>query len=127
MVIGIAIGVGLVAGVASGMLGIGGGTVIIPALVLALNIEQHVAQGVALCAMLAAAVAGTIQHRRQGDVRLGVFALVVPGAVVFSFVGAWVAGLVTADWLSRVFAVALIIIGTRMLLFNRGGRSVSTC
>ena len=122
----VALAVGLVAGVLGGMLGIGGGTVTVPAMVLGLDIEQHTAQGIALCAMLAAAVAGTVTHARQGHVKRNVFLLVAPAALAFTFLGAWAAGLVPADWLTRVFAVVLLVIGIKMLLFTRGGKRVST-
>ncbi len=122
----IALAVGLVAGVLGGMLGIGGGTVTVPAMVLGLDIEQHTAQGISLCAMLAAAVAGTVTHARLGHVNRNVFLLVAPAALAFTFLGAWAAGLVPADWLTRVFAVVLLIIGIKMLLFTRGGNRVST-
>ncbi len=124
IVIGLA--VGLVAGVFSGMLGIGGGTITIPGMFLLLEVEQHTAQGVALGAMLLAALVGAFIHRRQKNMDLTVAMWIAPGAVVFSLLGAWAAGAIMAEWLTRVFAIVLLIIGCRMLLFNRGGQGVST-
>ena len=124
IVIGLA--VGLVAGVFSGMLGIGGGTITIPGMVLLLEVEQHTAQGVALGAMLLAALVGAFIHRRQKNMDLTMAMWIAPGAVVFSLLGAWAAGAIMAEWLTRVFAIVLLIIGCRMLLFNRGGQGVST-
>jgi uncharacterized membrane protein YfcA len=121
----IAIAVGLVAGVISGMLGVGGGTISIPAMVLLLDVEQHTAQGVALAAMMFTASVAAFVHYRQGNVKLRTTLLIAPSAVAFSYLGAWAAGQVTAEWLTRVFAIFLLIIGCRMLLFNRGGQSVS--
>jgi hypothetical protein len=124
IVIGLA--VGLVAGVFSGMLGIGGGTITIPGMFLLLEVEQHTAQGVALGAMLLAALVGAFIHRRQKNMDLTMAMWIAPGAVVFSLLGAWAAGAIMAEWLTRVFAIVLLIIGCRMLLFNRGGQGVST-
>lgn len=124
IVIGLA--VGLVAGVFSGMLGIGGGTITIPGMFLLLEVEQHTAQGVALGAMLLAALVGAFIHRRQKNMDLTMAIWIAPGAVVFSLLGAWAAGAIMAEWLTRVFAIVLLIIGFRMLLFNRGGQGVST-
>ena len=124
IVIGLA--VGLVAGVFSGMLGIGGGTITIPGMFLLLEVEQHTAQGVALGAMLLAALVGAFIHRRQKNMDLTVAMWIAPGAIVFSLLGAWAAGAIMAEWLTRVFAIVLLIIGCRMLLFNRGGQGVST-
>lgn len=121
----IAVVVGLVAGVISGMLGVGGGTISIPAMVLLLGVEQHTAQGVSLAAMLFTALVGAFIHYRQGNVNSRVVLLIAPSAVAFSYLGAWAAGHVTAEWLTRAFAIFLLLIGCRMLLFNRGGRGVS--
>jgi uncharacterized membrane protein YfcA len=115
----IAVAVGLVAGVISGMLGVGGGTISIPAMVLLLGVEQHTAQGVSLAAMMFTALVGAFIHYRQGNVKLNAVFLIIPSAVAFSFLGAWAAGHVTAEWLSRAFAIFLLLIGCRMLLFNR--------
>jgi uncharacterized membrane protein YfcA len=122
----IAVAVGLVAGIISGMLGVGGGTISIPAMVLLLGVEQHTAQGVSLAAMMFTALVGAFIHYRQGNVKLNAVFLIIPSAVAFSFLGAWAAGHVTAEWLSRAFAIFLLLIGCRMLLFNRGGQGVST-
>jgi len=124
IVIGLALG--LIAGVFSGMLGIGGGTITIPGMFLLLEVEQHTAQGVALGAMLLAALVGAFIHRRQKNMDLTVAMWIAPGAVVFSLLGAWAAGAIMAEWLTRVFAIVLLIIGCRMLLLNRGGQGVST-
>ena len=121
----IAVVVGLVAGVISGMLGVGGGTISIPAMVLLLGVDQHTAQGVSLAAMMFTALVGAFIHYRQGNVKLSVVFLIIPGAVAFSYLGAWAAGHVTAEWLTRAFAIFLLLIGCRMLLFNRGGQGVS--
>jgi uncharacterized membrane protein YfcA len=124
----IAIGlvIGLAAGVMSGMLGVGGGTITIPGMVLLLDIEQRTAQGVALSAMLVTALVGAFVHYRQKNVNLSIAIWIIPTALGFSFLGAWAAGIVAAEWLTRIFAVALLAIGVRMLLFSRGGRGVST-
>jgi uncharacterized membrane protein YfcA len=117
---------GLIAGVISGMLGVGGGTITVPGMVLLLDVEQHTAQGVALSAMLVTALVGALVHYRQRNVDLHIAIWIVPVALGFSFLGAWAAGIVAAEWLTRIFAIALLVIGIRMLLFSRGGQSVST-
>jgi uncharacterized membrane protein YfcA len=121
----IAVAIGLVAGAISGVLGVGGGTISIPAMVLLLGVEQHTAQGVSLAAMMLTALVGAFMHYRQGNVKLGAVFLTIPSAVAFSFLGAWAAGHVTAEWLTRAFAIFLLLIGCRMLLFNRGGQGGS--
>ena len=122
----IALALGLIAGLLSGMLGIGGGTIIIPGIVLLLGTEQHVAQGISLTAMLLTALVGTFIHYRQGNVKLSVALLIAPSAVAFSYLGAWAAGITSAEWLTRSFAIVLLTIGLWLLLSKRGGQGVST-
>jgi len=122
----IALVIGLVAGVISGVLGVGGGTISIPAMVLLLGVEQHTAQGVSLAAMMFTALVGAFTHYKQGNVKLSAAFLIIPSAVACSFLGAWAAGHVTAEWLTKAFAIFLLLVGCRMLLFNRGGQGVST-
>lgn len=117
--------IGLLAGLLGGMLGIGGGTIVIPGIVLLLETEQHTAQGVALFAMLLAASLGALIHHRQGNVKLNVVLWIAPGAIAFALLGSWVAGMIHAEWLTRVFAIALLVIGCRMLFFSRGGQGVT--
>ena len=121
----IALALGLIAGLLSGMLGIGGGTIIIPGIVLLLGTEQHVAQGVSLTAMMLTALVGTFIHYRQGNVKLSMALLIAPSAVAFSYLGAWAAGITSAEWLTRSFAIFLLIIGFWLLLSKRGGQGVS--
>ena len=122
----IAVALGSAAGLLSGVLGIGGGTITIPVMVLVLSLEQHTAQGISLAAMLLTALVGSFTHYRQGNVKLGMVFLIAPSAIAFSYLGAWAAGIVTAEWLTRVFAISLLLIGIRMLFFGRGDKVVST-
>lgn len=126
MSVAIAVVVGLVAGVLGGALGVGGGTVAIPAMVLLLGVEQITAQGVSLVAILLTALVGAVVHYRQGNVKLSTALWIAPSAAAFSVLGAWAAGAVSAEWLTRVFAVFLLLIGFRMLFTSPGGQSVST-
>src|SRR5919205_4396031 len=65
-----AIGVGLAAGMASGMLGIGGGVLFIPGLVLILNLSQLRAESTSLLAIIPVAVVGALRQRSYGNVQL---------------------------------------------------------
>ncbi|MDQ3630233.1 MAG: sulfite exporter TauE/SafE family protein [Actinomycetota bacterium] len=78
--------IGLVAGVAAGLLGIGGGALFVPALVLVLDLPQVDAEATSLLAIIPVALVGTARQRRYGNVRLRegllVGALAVPGAAL---------------------------------------------
>lgn len=125
MSVALAVAVGAVAGIFSGVLGVGGGTIAIPGMVLLLRTEQITAQGVSLLAILFTALVGSFVHYRQGNVKLSAALWLAPSAAAFSLLGAWAAGVVSPEWLTRAFAVSLLLIGARMLLPSRGGHGVS--
>lgn len=121
-VIAIVLGVGLASGVLAGMLGVGGGIFLVPGMVLLLGETQHLAQGVSLATIVATATAGAIVHRRQGNVDLRLVLLLAPSALVFGFVGAWMADKVDAVWLRRLFSLLLLVMGARMIMSKATGR-----
>ena len=101
---------GLLSGVVSGM-GIGGGTILIPALAIFLHIGQHDAQGVNLLYFIPTAVVSLWVHIKNKSVNFKVAWLValcgVPGAVS----GAILAGFLKAEVLRRFFGIFLLAMG----------------
>jgi len=118
---GVAIGIGLMAGTVGGMLGIGGGVILIPGMVFLMDVEQHSAQGVSLAVISAMALVGTVTHYRQDSVRLRVALWIIPAAVIFSFVGAMVADVLNALILRQIVGGVIIMVGFFMVM--RGRRS----
>jgi uncharacterized membrane protein YfcA len=84
-VIGELIVVGVVAGIVSGMLGVGGGVIMVPGLVLVVGLSQVAAEATSLAAIVPIALVGTWRQRRYGNVRLSdgllLGALAASGAV----------------------------------------------
>lgn len=111
--------VGLVIGVVSGVVGIGGGVLFIPALIWLLGMSQHKAQGTSLAALLApVGIFAFYEYYRKGNADLRVGLLLAAGFLVGGYFGAVVAQHIPEVWLRRVFAVALVAIGARMF-FSR--------
>ena len=111
----LAIGIGT--GVLSGLFGIGGGVVIVPALVLILGFEQKMATGTSLAALiLPVALLAVIQYARAGYVDVKVAALLGAGIVIGSFVGARVALGTSDQLLRRLFALLLLAIAVRLVV-----------
>jgi uncharacterized membrane protein YfcA len=108
--------IGLVGGIAGGLLGIGGGTLFVPAMVLILGTDQHVAQGVSLVVIVPTALSATQANLRAGFVDMEIAKWVTPFAVALAFGGAYVAGLLDGDTLSRIFGVIVIYVGGRTLI-----------
>lgn len=108
--------VGLVGGFAGGLLGIGGGAIYIPMMVLFLDEPQHVAQGVSLAAIVATALVGGFTHLRRGNVDVGVVAWVAPAAIVAGLGAAFLADALEASVLRRIFAVVALYFSITMIV-----------
>jgi uncharacterized protein len=107
--------VGLAAGFLAGLLGIGGGILIVPALVLLLGFDQHLAQGTSLVVIIPAALAGSWTHYRRGRLDLRTAAFVAAGGVIGAAIGSLSALSLDDALLQRLFAVVLLIVAVRML------------
>jgi uncharacterized protein len=111
--------IGLVVGMLSGVVGIGGGILFVPALVWLAGMDQHKAQGTSLGALLApVGILAFMEYYRKGNADLKVALLLAVGFLVGGYFGAAGAQYVPDLWLRRVFAVTLIAVGGRML-FSR--------
>ena len=107
--------VGLLAGVLSATLGVGGGVVFVPALVTLLGLEQQVAQGTSLAVILPTVLVGTAIHARAGRVDWDIAVTAGAGGVLGGIAGAQVALGLPETVLSRLFAGFLVIMAARML------------
>ncbi|MPZ53603.1 MAG: TSUP family transporter [Acidimicrobiia bacterium] len=112
----VAVGVGLIAGVASGVAGIGGGVIMVPAMVFLLGLGQHAAEGTSLLAILFTAVAGTRVNVRNQRVDLKQSTVIGLGGIVSAVGGASIALLIDASSLTRVFGAFVGVVGVRMIV-----------
>jgi uncharacterized protein len=113
------LGIGLAAGVLAGLLGIGGGVLMVPAMVLLAGFAQHVAQGTSLLVIIPAAAAGSITHYRHGRLTLRDAGLLAAGGVIGALIGSLTALSLDEGLLQRLFAVLILIVAGRMLLGAR--------
>lgn len=111
--------VGLLAGALAATLGIGGGIVFVPALVIILGFDQHLAQGTSLAVILPTAVVGVIGHAagRRIDWRVALPAALL--GIVGGLSGADLALALDPVLLRRLFAIALLAIAVRLALRAR--------
>lgn len=118
-------GFGIAAGVVSGFLGIGGGAILPPLLVLVLGIEQHRAQGISLAALLPpVGLPAVLAYRRAGIfVSVKLVVMLVVGFVGGGLGGAWLAQRVPAAELRVVFSVFLVVTAVRAVLLSTGGEA----
>ncbi len=121
---------GLVAGVLAGLLGIGGGLVIVPALTWILlasgaPIDTAVPMAVAtsLGSMLLTSASAIWFHDRRGSIDWDCAIRLASAGGLGAFLGAWLATEISGAVLARVFAVVAAVIGLRMALFRSSART----
>ena len=107
--------VGLTVGAFSGVVGIGGGILFVPALIWLLGMDQHKAQGTSLGALLApVGLFAFWEYYRRGNADLRIALLLAAGFLVGGYFGAVGAQHISELWLRRIFALILIAVGGRM-------------
>ena len=109
---------GICAGILSGLLGLGSGIILVPALVLLCSFEQKSAQGMALAIMVPMALVGALRYWKNPEIEMNmvVIGLIILGALAGSLVGTELAAKLPGHILRKVFAVVLIIVAVKMLL-----------
>jgi uncharacterized membrane protein YfcA len=105
------IAIGFFGGLTSGALGVGGGAVFVPALVILLGSEQHAAQGISLWVVVCSSLVGAVTHYRLGTVDLNAARWIAPVAVPAGIAGAVIATQLDAGQLQAVFSLILVAIG----------------
>ena len=109
-----AITLGIVAGFVGGLFGVGGGTVMVPALVLWLGLSQHRAHATSVTAIIATASAALVPFALDGEVEWDAAGLILIGALTGAFFGARLMARLPAVWLARGFFVLVTAAATRM-------------
>jgi len=112
--------IGLAAGFMSGMVGIGGGVIIVPALVYFLAFSQHQAQGNSLALLLfPVGILGVINYYKKGYVDFRFAALLAIGFVAGSYLGSKFSLSLPQDTVKKIFAVLMIVLAVKMLFFDK--------
>jgi len=99
---------GAATGFLSGMMGVGGGAVMIPPMVLLAGMSQHLAQGTSLLAMVPVSISGALTHHRLGNVQTDLVSGLVVGAVVGGYIGGMAANLLPELYLKLIFSAILV-------------------
>ena len=106
--------VGLLAGVLSGLFGVGGGILFVPALTLGLGLTQLHAEASSLLAIIPTAVAGAAQQYRYGNVRWRAAVLIGVASIGGVAAGAELAQSLPEHVLTRLFAVLLLVVAAQI-------------
>lgn len=108
---------GAITGFLSGMMGVGGGTIMIPVLVILAGFSQHVAQGTSLLVMVPAGGIGAFTHWKMGNVASEILYGLIPGIILGTFLGGNIANIIPNDILRLIFALMITILGIRYFRF----------
>lgn len=116
----ILIAIGLVTGLVSGLVGIGGGIIIAPALVILLGFSQKMAQGTTLALLVPPiGILAALAYYKQGYVNIYAAIFIIIGFVIGSLIGAkYLTGL-SNEIVTRVFAVFLIAVAVKLLISGK--------
>jgi uncharacterized membrane protein YfcA len=120
---------GIIAGIASGLLGIGGGVIMVPTLVILLAaFDQKTAQGTALAVMIPLAIVGTLRYMQNPAVKINrvVVILIAVGAIGGTLLGTTLVEHLPLDFLRKCFAVLLIIVAFKMFISKPQQTAVDT-
>lgn len=110
--------IGLAGGVLSGLFGIGGGLVIVPALIVLLGLTAKQAAGTSLAALLLpVGIFGALEYGRAGYVDIRLAALLALGLLIGAFIGARVAIGLPNELIQRAFGILLVLVGVRLALW----------
>lgn len=107
---------GVVTGILAGLLGVGGGVVVVPALMILFGASDLIAKGTSLLMMIPTAISGTIGNARRGNVDLLAAVLVGGAACTTTALGAWLATSLDPAVSNVLFAVFLTFIAVQMAL-----------
>ncbi|MBN8835943.1 MAG: sulfite exporter TauE/SafE family protein [Sphingobacteriia bacterium] len=112
--------IGICAGMLSGLVGVGGGIIIVPALVFFLAFSQKEAQGTSLgILLLPVGILGVIQYYKQGYVDVRVVLLVSLGFLFGNYIGSKFSLALPEQTLKKIFALMMIIIAVKMIFFDK--------
>jgi uncharacterized membrane protein YfcA len=112
--------IGLLAGVLSGLVGVGGGIIIVPALVFLLGFSQHQAQGTSLgLLLLPVGILAVFNYYKQGYIDIKVVLIMSVAFVVGGWLGSKLSLSISEQLLKKVFAFILIGVAAKILLFDK--------
>jgi len=108
--------IGIITGFINGFIGIGGGTVLIPAMVFLLGEEQHTAHGTSLAIILPTAVVSTIIYQANNHMDWNLVVKIAASGMLGGYLGARLMQIIPAPRLKQIFGLFMMAAGARMIL-----------
>ena len=107
--------VGLATGILAGLLGVGGGVVMVPAMMLALSLPGAIAKGTSVAVIIPTSIMGTIRNRKKANADLRAAGIVGAGGIASAVVGGWISARMDDDLSNVLFALLLITVAARLV------------
>jgi len=107
---------GFVTGVFSGLLGVGGGVIMVPAFTYIFHMSIQKAIGTSLAIIVPIALAGSLKHYMSGHVDIRILGFFLITALIGGWIGASFVSVIPASLLKKIFAVFLIVVAIYMLV-----------
>lgn len=117
----ILIGIGLLAGMLSGMIGVGGGIIIVPALVYLLGFNQHMAQGTSLALMLPPiGILAAMNYYKAGELNIKYAMIIAVAFIVGGYFGSRISiELISETAMKKIFGVVLLFTAIKLVFFSK--------
>jgi uncharacterized membrane protein YfcA len=116
----ILLAIGLVAGLLSGLVGIGGGIVMVPAMVYLLGLDQHTAQGTSLAMMLLpVGILGVYNYYQEGQIEISHALILALTFVVGGYFGSKFAISLDQSTLKKIFGAIMMVVAIKMCFFDK--------
>jgi uncharacterized membrane protein YfcA len=112
--------IGVASGMLSGFVGVGGGLIIVPALVLFLEFSQKMAQGTSLAILLLpVGILAVTEYYKHGYIDIKIALIISVGFIIGGYFGSRIALVLPQDTIKKVFAVFMLIVAVKMLFFDK--------
>ncbi|MGG9960950.1 sulfite exporter TauE/SafE family protein [Ferruginibacter sp. SUN106] len=119
--------IGIAAGTLSGLVGVGGGIIIVPALVYFIGFSQKAAQGTSLgVLLLPVGILGVLQYYKQGHIDMKVVGYLSIGFIVGGLLGSKIALNISQETSKKIFAILMIVIAIKMLFLDKPKKAESS-
>ena len=106
--------IGMISGITGGLLGVGGGIIIVPALTYFMGVPIKTAIGTSLTIIVPTAIMGSAKHFHQGNIDWKIASAIIPLAIAGSFLVAWMTLSIKPTHLQKGFAILMIYMGFRL-------------
>jgi uncharacterized membrane protein YfcA len=109
--------IGIVAGVLSGFIGIGGGVIIVPSLIYFLSLSQHEAQGTSIALMLPPiGILAAMNYYKAGELNVKYALIVASTFIIGGFIGSKISLQLPPEIVKRVFGIIMLFVALKMII-----------